>query len=655
MVSELYRCIGSLYTFVRCVFFSCLLIFSCCTKGAQEQSIDEGVLLEEMIDLERTGKWLFKEMHQELVPRHRKNDRFLLIIDSAFVTRNLPSVNSELYLEGDDNLGLDSRSGLDLYLGRGSGLGVDIEVGVGNYLVLCLMCMLEAGFSKSIFVQNVSPNNMSSKILGLSEKIDACDCPLLEVNADEFFVDDALKRGLSNYSAVVRLTWYEINKINKIKCSIQNITRVSSNNQPELKIQEVDTSPCLPEETFVLPPSKVGVGCVESLAEPVMLNKMDKTHFSKHNKRKSGRILIAVNLSGIDEVKFLLSQGADVSGRNSSPSPLWTAVDSGQIDIVNVLLERGADPNINYGKMEIYDPLILAIRKRYYNIFKSLIDHGYNINKEYTVDIYKSFIVSPLLVSLRKNLFDFTAYLVAKNVNISTDEECENDPLCISLESSDELFDLILSTVADGSLVLNAALSWCLRESKNHVYIKKLLDKGADANLDYHLKVRRTFNQGPENLRLALGKNNSNCYDLVNLLLSFGANPNVHDPDRYIKYYAPLYKAVKDECAKTARLLVTNGAEVGSDIDNKYCDLLKKNDLEDPRKSPFTLKTLTFTSINCTLGSFTCSVERKKAIEKLKIPEDCKTILYNGYHFDDNKGDNAAFHSIIMDSSTKLQ
>ncbi|MDP0561132.1 MAG: ankyrin repeat domain-containing protein [Candidatus Endonucleobacter sp. (ex Gigantidas childressi)] len=759
MVSELYRCIGSLYAFIRCVFFSCLLIFSCCTKGGQEKSIDAGVLLEEMRGLEQTGKWVFKEMNQELVPEHRKNDRFLLIIDSTFLARNLLPVNGKLYLERGYKRKLDQVEYWDLYLGGSSWLGANTDAIAENYLASYLMNMLERNKNKRTFAKRDISFDIDADPVVIPKKIVECDCSLLGVDTGEFFVDDALEKGLFDYSAVVR---YTCNLYNNIECRIQNITCVNSNNKPGMEIQEVDTSPCLPQETFVLPPSKVGVDGAESLAEyvmlsaneqiehikaidkvieedqyenisellernvifdvnnehvnkninclihnvtkpisnsqngqpefnvdpcclsvvtylcksviileeiselndlllyaihnnsidlvKIMLNKMDETHFSEHKEWQNECLSIAVKLGYIGMVEFLLSQGADVSGRNYAPSPLCIAVKNKRIDMVNVLLERGADPNINYGNLFEHDPLLQAIAKGCYNIFKSLIDHGYNINKEYKVNTLR--VTSPLLMSLRNDLFDLTAYLLAKDVNISADAHYTNNPLCISMGGSEKLFDLILAKVADVNVIVDpilfSALSWSLEKNKNHIYIKKLLDKGADTNLSYRwvrgiLKAKE-YTMGPANLCLALDTNKSNCYDLISLLLSFGANPNIHEQGKAGIHNSPLHKAVNDKCANTARLLVTNGAKVELDIEDKYRDLLKKNDLEDTRNSPFMLKTLTFKSINRTLGSFTCPVERKKAIEKLGIPNDFKTILYKGYDFDNNKDDNATFH-----------
>ncbi|MDP0561134.1 MAG: ankyrin repeat domain-containing protein [Candidatus Endonucleobacter sp. (ex Gigantidas childressi)] len=768
MISELYRCIGSLYTFIRCVFFSCLLIFSCCTKGVQEKSIDAGVLLEEIRGLEKTGEWVFKEMNQELVPEHRKNDRFLLIIDPAFLLGDLLPVDGELHLEGGYDPALDEVEYWDLYLGGNSWLGANTDAIAENYLASYLMKMLERKLNKRTFAKR----DISADIVVLPKRIVDCDCSLLGVDTGKFFVDDALEKGLFDYSAVVR---YTCNLYNNIECRIQNITCVNSNNKPGMEIQEVDTSPCLPQETFVLPPSKVGVDGVESLAESVMLsaneqiehikaidkeieerqyenisellercvifdvnnehvnkninclihnltkpisnskngqpefnvdpcclsvvtylcksviileeiselndlllygihnnsidlvkimlNKMDKTYFSEHKEWQNECLSFAVKLGYVGMVEFFLSQGADVSGRNYAPSPLCIAAMYKRIDMVNVLLERGADPNINYGNLFERDPLLQAIAKGCYNIFKSLIDHGYNINKEYKEDSGK--VISPLLISLRNDLFDFAAYLLAKDVHVSADAHYTNNPLCISMKCSEKLFDLILTRVADVNVIVDpmlfSALSWSLKENKNPIYIKKLLERGADTNLSYRwvrgiLKAKE-YTMGPANLCLALDENKRNCYDLVSLLLLFGANPNIQEGETACVNNSPLHKAVHYECANTARFLVTNGAKVGVEIEYQYRELLKKNDLEDTRNSLFTLKTFTFESISRTVGSFTCPVERKKAIEKLGIPNDFKTILHKGYGFDKNKDDNATFpvkhRNRSLDSRTK--
>ncbi|MDP0588796.1 MAG: C2H2-type zinc finger protein [Candidatus Endonucleobacter bathymodioli] len=209
------------------MLLSCLLLASWYTKSASEQSIDAGVLLEVIRALEKSGKWVFKEVSPELVPECRSNERILLIIDSVFFVDKHSLVDGVLHFDDCNDLGLD----LDLGLSTGIETGIDTRV--EDYLVLCLISMLESNLQKETFVNN--PNHISAKYSKLSEKISSCGCALLEVNTDNIFVDIASGKGFFNYAAVGSFT---CNSDYKIECNIQNITYNIESNKEELQTQK---------------------------------------------------------------------------------------------------------------------------------------------------------------------------------------------------------------------------------------------------------------------------------------------------------------------------------------------------------------------------------------------------------------------------------
>ncbi|MDP0588799.1 MAG: C2H2-type zinc finger protein [Candidatus Endonucleobacter bathymodioli] len=224
----LYGCRIRFYIAIKCVFFSCLLLASWYTKSASEESIDAGVLLEEMRTLEKLGVWVFKEVSQELVPECRNNERFLLIIDSVLFVGRHSLADRVLHFDDGDDLGLNFDLGLN------TGIETDIEARVEDYLVLCLISMLETSMQKETFVNN--PNDISAKYFQLAGEISSCECALLEVNTDNIFVDIASGKGLCNYAAVGKFT---INGDGEIECNIKNITYNDENNKEELQAQKV--------------------------------------------------------------------------------------------------------------------------------------------------------------------------------------------------------------------------------------------------------------------------------------------------------------------------------------------------------------------------------------------------------------------------------
>jgi len=52
-------------------------------------------------------------------------------------------------------------------------------------------------------------------------------------------------------------------------------------------------------------------------------------------------------MGSVDKVKQLLAEGVDVNGRsNSGATPLTSAVEMNSAPVVELLLQKGADPNL---------------------------------------------------------------------------------------------------------------------------------------------------------------------------------------------------------------------------------------------------------------------------------------------------------------------
>jgi len=94
------------------------------------------------------------------------------------------------------------------------------------------------------------------------------------------------------------------------------------------------------------------------------------------------KLFIACSDHNIESVKIALDHGANVNCIYSNCTPLGWASFVGDYDIVELLLERGADISMTDALNRT--ALILAISSRYWDIVKGLVKAGANVN---TVDV----------------------------------------------------------------------------------------------------------------------------------------------------------------------------------------------------------------------------------------------------------------------------
>ena len=212
----------------------------------------------------------------------------------------------------------------------------------------------------------------------------------------------------------------------------------------------------------------------------------------------------------------LINHNADVNAReldsrgNISADSLFYAVNANNsLELVKVLLNSGANPNIVYLDPEEGNFTILD-RSLYYNnfeIFKTLVENGANISK--VNDRGEPFIVN----AIRRERFDIVKYLVEKGI----------DPTMKYTDYRNIPFSLLAATVNNN-------------DTKIAEY---LIDKGADVNtkaiIDNYMENDMTSNykdNSKEAVNLILTAIENGNTSLVKLLIEKGADTTVVNKEK---------------------------------------------------------------------------------------------------------------------------
>ena len=212
----------------------------------------------------------------------------------------------------------------------------------------------------------------------------------------------------------------------------------------------------------------------------------------------------------------LINHNADVNAReldsrgNISADSLFYAVNANNsLELVKVLLNSGANPNIVYSDPDEGSFTILD-RSLYYNnfeIFKTLVENGANINKVNDRG-------EPLIVdAIRRERFDIVEYLVDKGI----------DPTMKYTDYRNIPFSLLATAVNNN-------------DTKIAEY---LIDKGADVNtkaiIDNYMENGMTSNykdNSKEAVNLIFAAIENGNTSLVKLLIEKGADTTVVNKEK---------------------------------------------------------------------------------------------------------------------------
>ncbi|MCJ1462428.1 Ankyrin-2 [Pseudocyphellaria aurata] len=274
--------------------------------------------------------------------------------------------------------------------------------------------------------------------------------------------------------------------------------------------------------------------------------------------RKSTALHLAVSpRSGsrgqVEVVKLLLTPRADLNidldiqdRRNSTA--LHLAVSKGHLEIVQLLLTAGANPNIENDKGTA---LHLAVSDGYLEIVKVLL------RVESDVNIQGDKNSTALHLAVERGHFEIIQLLLTAGANLNIQDEKKSTALHLAVSREQiAIVKLLLTLRVDLTIDLN--IQDCRKSTAMHLAVERghfaivqlLLTADADLNIK---------NWEGTALHLAVSEG---YLEIVQLLLTAGANPNIEKDEG-----TALHLAVSEGYLEIVKLLLTPRANLNIDLD----------------------------------------------------------------------------------------
>jgi len=294
--------------------------------------------------------------------------------------------------------------------------------------------------------------------------------------------------------------------------------------------------------------------------------------FSEHINVQSSAgtpLHLAVINGKLGIVNALIEKGPNLDLQDlQGNTPLHIAVKEGKLDIVNALIERCASLNVRSSFMDT--PLHLAVRsenlsvcgaliaegvrdlsniaveKRRLDIVKALINGGADLNTP------SSFNDTPLHIAVKEGKLDIVNALIEKGANLDLQDQQGNTPLHLAAKSGNlGIVKALIDGGADLNVVSNALygtpLHIAVRRNKegDSNIVKALIKGGANLNLQ----------DWQSNTPLHLAAINGNL-EVFDALIKGRANLNVQNE----RGDTPLHLAAKSGNLRIVESLINKGA-----------------------------------------------------------------------------------------------
>ncbi|MFC1781263.1 ankyrin repeat domain-containing protein [Planctomycetota bacterium] len=249
----------------------------------------------------------------------------------------------------------------------------------------------------------------------------------------------------------------------------------------------------------------------------------------------------AVTLSDVDEVKNLVSQGADINEESAlSTNNLHIAARNGNREIVELLIDEGAD--VNAKTSYNITPLHYAVENGHKEIVELLLANGADLSIKRNTLISSGFTALHDAVDLGQ--IDIVELLIAGGADVNVLTDSDVSPLYIAeLKDYEEIANLLRKNGAeDISPTLYGAF-----ENGDIEQIKLLISQGADINVK--------INRGQTLLHMASERGDK---EIAELLIENGADINAKNNAGG----SSLHSAVMSGHKNIVELFIEAGADV---------------------------------------------------------------------------------------------
>ncbi|XP_071097328.1 uncharacterized protein [Haliotis cracherodii] len=306
--------------------------------------------------------------------------------------------------------------------------------------------------------------------------------------------------------------------------------------------------------------SPLNVACRRKNVEIVklLLDKGADPSACDHEGGKCSYVVKKNQLAEFD--KHLLDKGVDVQTIRDGYSPLSEACRSKNVEIVKLLLDKGADPSTCDDRS--YSCLSIAKQEEHVEIVNLLLDKGANMEPGFGGH-------TPLSEAYRTKNVEIVKLLLDNGADPSA---CDDKGYsCLQIAIQKEHVEMVNFWLDKGANMEpgfggHTPLSEACR-TKNVEIVKLLLDKGADPSASDYERYSC--------LQIAIQNEH---VELLKLLLDKGANVQTTDDG-----YSPLSEACRRKNVEIVKLLLDNGADPSAWDDKGYpclCVAIQKEHVE---------------------------------------------------------------------------